>query len=426
MSLWSRLKRRFVGEVQQLYNYTSDQTAPLTYVAPLVQGEYTNKDIWQHLLKVAWEDPVAHRICVGLSQNVFDDWFIIKKREKLEEGEEYKEHEKNQKIQEEFTRMNAKYWFTQALIAERIFGHCAVVFNYNKHKADVETDGYQVATMDVFSDENMEIPVQAYDPQTGIPSYIWAWASPDMMNVAADEVPWDEVMWICTRPQGRSIFGYSAMYAVWDLMVYLRESIDAMVWNHKKYGIGIWMWYIKGLSGETKDAVEDNIKDISSRRAMAVDIDQVDRVEWSGPTSQGTTGIVQGAEFTLGLISSGSGIPKDIFTGVSAGAITGSEINNKALYATISKIQSDMTPYILETIYRMGYDTKDMEIEWNTRYATDELEQAQIRQMNADALSKEKAAERGSDIAITYGPAGQAQGKPKDPTQNNNPTGTQA
>ena len=423
----SRVARAFRSETYtRLANYTTDTTEPLTFTSPIVSGEYTNKEQWQHLLKVAWEDPIGHRICVLLPTNVFDDWFVIKKKvADTEEDtlEELEEHPDNAQIQEEFVRMNAKYHLTQALIAEHIFGRSFVVYNKNLSRDDFSS-GYQVATLDVFTEENVEIPVEAYNITTGEPDYILVYPNPNTKT--PEKIPWGDLTLWCTRPKGRSVEGYSAMYPVWDYMVYLRESIEAAVWTHKKYGLGVWMWYIKGaLSAELKASAEDTLQKMSAKRAVIVETDVVDRVEWSGPPQGGTTSIIEGAEFLLGQISSGSGVPKDIYTGVSAGAITGSEINNKALYATINKKQSDVTPFVLDCITRMGYEVADMVIEWNTRYATDELEQAQVRQMNADALIKEKQAERGDDFMINV-QSNMQQGSPKDPNKTNNPAGVRS
>lgn len=429
MGRWSRLKRRFRSELQQTYNGTSDETAALTFTSDLVSGEYSNKDLWQHQLKVAWEDPIAHRICVQLPNNVFDDWFTIKK---YGEDGELEDHPKNAQIQEELERMNAKYWFTQAAIGESIFGTAALVFNLNEHRADVQGEGYQVATLDVFTPQNSHIPQEAYDRKTGEPDHLVVNPNAYYGDVKR-EVPWDELQWWCLRPKGRSYEGYHAMYQIWDLMTYLRESVDAMAWVHKKLGIGVWMWYTSGgMSDELKDSLEDTLKNMSSRRAIVCEKDDFEKVEWSGPASSGTTAIVEGADYILGMISSGSAIPKDIFTGVSAGAITGSEVNNKALYATISKKQSEYGPYVLNAIERMGYKTDGMILEWNTRYATDELEQAQIRLLNAQAdnmdantAQTKKMMEQGvnpNDINIR---AGQEASSQKDQTKTNNQTGVQ-
>jgi hypothetical protein len=423
MSVLSRLRRAFRSENwQRLYDYDSDSTTPLAFTSDLVTGEYTNKNEPTNLLKVAWEDPIGHRICILLSTNVFDDWFIIKKKSD-DPLEEEKEHPQNQQIQEEFLRMNAKYHFTQALIGERIFGRSFLIYNYNIHRDEVEL-GYQVATLDVFTDENMQILQESYDLESGEPEYITVRPNAAYESVT-DRIPWADLTMWCTRPKGRSYDGYSAMYAVWDLMTYLREGIDSAVWMIKKYGIGVWLWYVRGgASSELIDSLQDTLQNMSGKRAVVVETDKFEKVDWSGPPPSGTTSTIEISDYILGMISAGSGIPKDIYTGVSAGAITGSEINNKALYATINKIQSDVTPFVLEAITRMGYDVSDMIIEWNTRYATDELEQAQVRQMNADALIKEKQAERG-DIAINVTGLGGG-GNPKDPNKNNNPTGAQA
>jgi hypothetical protein len=416
----NRLLRRFRSEDwKRLYDYNSDTTAPLSFVSDLVSGEFTDKSVDANLLKVAWEDPIANRICVLLSQNVFDDWFVLKK--KGEKDGELVEHPDNQQIQAEFTRMNAKYYFTEALIGERILGKTALVFNFNLHRTDVVGNGYQVATLDVFTPENMNIPNEAYDPETGEPQYIVVYPNATNENMT-QKIPWTDVQWWCTRPRGRSYDGYSAMHSVWDLMTYLRESLDAMSWAFKKFGLGIWMWYVKGgMSTELFTAIATNLKDINQRRALVVEDDKVSKVEWSGP-NQGDADIVGGMDFQLGQISAGCGIPKMIFTGTEAGAITGSEINNKAVYATINKIQSDVTPNILNTIQRMGYDPDEMIVEWNTRYATDELEQAQIRLLNAQAAQMEMIAERGYDpnaisVRVKDG---------EDMKQEQNPTGVQA
>jgi hypothetical protein len=405
MSVSGRLRRAYRAfrseDWKTLYEYSSDQTEPDTFVSELVSGEYNNSSLWQHLLKVSREDPIAKKVTVGLSQNVFDDWFVIKKRGKDEE--ELEEHPENDKIQGEFVAMNAKFHCIQALTAMRTFGHCPMVLNYNKHRADVIGSGYQVATLDIFTDEHIRIPTEAFDKDTGIPTYIGVKTSADVPLSDYDRIEWDDLIWWCVDPKARSIYGYSALLGGWDLLTYMRGSIDAMAWVHKKHGVGIFLWWLTGaLDTATKDAIESAVQGSSSRRALTAERAAVESVEWIGPPSGGTTSIVDGADFMLGLLSSAYDIPKDVFTGVAAGAITGSEINNKTLYATINKTQSDIEPFLLKLMYRMGYDTEDMVIEWNTRYATDELQQAQVRQMNADALVKEKQAERpvGADFQI--------------------------
>ena len=429
----SRLRKRFrrvkkfsYEDWKNLYDVSSDKTKPLSFTSDLVTGEFTNVNDWRHLLAVSRKDPIARKICVGLSRNALDDWFVVRKKNPDKDAEEELiEHPKNEAIQEEFLHMDAKYWFTQALIGMRTFGSSALVLNYNKHRDDNLENGittHQIATLDVFTPENMIIPNDAYDEVTGEPDHIKIYPNATNENVT-DTIPWDELIWWNVDPKGRSYDGYSALYAVWDLMTYLRESIDANSWSHKKFAAGIWMWYIKGgMDAGLKADLEEDLKDINHRRALVAESDTVEKVEWSGPSASGSTSIIEGADFNLGLIAAGSDVPKDMYTGVSAGAITGSETNSKELYATISGIQSDIDPYVLGTIEEMGYEIDDMIIDWNIRFAIDELQQAQVRLLNAQAAQMEMQAEQGIDPnAISIGIK-----EDKDVEQEQNTTGVQA
>lgn len=390
-----RIRRRFRSEVQQSFDGTSDETAPSDFVSDLVSGEFNNRNLWPHLLKVMWEDPLAHRNTVLLSHNVFDDWFVVKKKG---EDEELVEHPKNKQIQEEMTSMNAKYHFTQALIYERGFGRSFLVFNFNKHRADVLRDGFQIAELDVFTEENAKIPLAAYGDAvsnpSGEPMYIEVTANAVWGHVK-DKIPWDQLQMWCTRPKGRSYEGYSANEAAWNDMAYSREIVDAISWMIKKLGLGAWIWWVEGgISPELRASMEETWQNMANKRVIIAETDTFRSMDWSGPPSTGAANAVEILDWLLGEISSATGTPKDAYKGVSAGAITGSEINNKALFATISKIQSDITPYVLDTIRRMGYKIEDMVIEFNTRYATDELEQAQIGLLKAQALQLEASTEQ--------------------------------
>ena len=147
----------------------------------------------------------------------------------------------------------------------------------------------------------------------------------------------------------------------------------------------MFLWWTKGtLSDEVRAQIEDMLQNISASRAGTVNSDDIEKVEWTGPTSGGTTDIAQGIDMYLGLVSAATGIPKDILIGMSAGAITGSEINNKSLYATLNQVQKSIEPFIRDLISRMGC-TGDYEIDWNTRYATDEKGEAEIEVSHVSA-----------------------------------------
>ena len=406
----------------------SDKTQPVTFTSDLVTGEFTNKEDKHHRQKVTWEDPTAYKCNVSISHNVLDDWFIL--RENIGDKEP---HPQNEKIQAELTILNAKFWVTQGLISERSHGWGAIYTGTNKYRADFKYGG-QVGGIDVFtpiesefvyiiSEENKLVQASggAVEPLSDPTHLRVKWNAHNQSEF--DDVPMEDIIWMCTRPRGRGWDGYPANYAAWDDMTYLRSSKHALNFAHNKYGLGMFMWPLIGaLTQEILEDTEDAIQNSGVMRATIVEKQKFDMPEFVGPPSSGTTNITEGIDTYLGQIAAATDIPKAIYTGTEAGAISGSEINSEQLFATISKIQSDIEPYIRELIRRMGFDIEYV-IEWNVRAAVDKLKEAQTRMMNAQAAQIEMNVEQGinpNDISVRFPES------PKDPEKDNNPTGVQA
>jgi len=390
MGLLDRIRGYRKEASQRLVDYTGDLTVPPTYMSPLVTGEVWNCDSKLHQLEVATKDAVANYICVKVAENVFDDWFIFVD----EEGEETM-----QDVQKEFVRMKAKKWFTQALIAERTHGHSLLYTGPNVYREDYE-QGYQIANLDVFSPIYFDVPPTWCD-EDGRPEFVKIYPNPVFKNKFEKE-PYDNFIHWITRPKGREYAGLSAMYSTWVDLTYIRLSKHSQSWLDAKHGLGLFLWYVNRLTDETEASLEDMLEEVSVSRAGIIDSTLVDKVEFVGPSDSAGGRINQSIDMLLGLVAAGSGVPKDILTGISAGAITGAEINNKALYATLNQIQKSVEPFIRELVLRMGYD-QDYEIDWNTRFATDEVEQANIRLLNASAAEIEMRVEQGigpNDMAI--------------------------
>ena len=421
MGVLDWLRRSRTETQKRLWEYKSDTTEPSTFIDDLIRGERTNRDLHIHQRDVAQKDSVAKYIVVKVAENALDDGFRLVK--KIGDDEE---------IMPEATkalkRLNFKRFMTEALIAERMHGHGYIYTGPNKYRqdwTDAGIEGGQVGGLDAFTPMNAKVMDNDVD-ENGVPTFVTIQYNP--VNVGAKErLPYSDFIQVMTRPIGRSYKGYPATYSVWTELAYIRISKDALNFAHGKWGLGLLLMWSKGtLSKEIADQIETMLEGIGNRRAGLVNMDDIEKAEWTGPTGGGTTDIAQGIDMYLGLVSAGTGVPKDILTGISAGAITGSEINNKALYATLNSVQKSIEPFIRELISRMGYNG-DYEIDWNTRYATDELEQAQIRVLNAQAdeaeqrISDMKEGKGPNDIAIGF----QQPEKPKDQEKDNNPSGQQ-
>ena len=384
--------RRRTEEQKRLWDYSTDLTAPPTYFSDLVSGEVWKRDRPKHQRDVAYKDSVANYITVKVAENAFDDWFAFVDEDGIEIMPE---------VQKELRRMNAKKWLTQALVGERIFGHSLLYTGPNVYRQDYE-EGYQLANLDVFTPIYFDFPTDMRDDK-GRPEIVRIYPNPKNRAVYEDE-PYDDFIHFMTRPKGRGYEGYSAIYSAWIDLTYIRLSKHSQSWLDAKHGLGIFAWFLEGrLTDETEGALEEMLEDLSVTRAAIVDGNLVKDVKFIGPPASGGSRINDSIDMLLGLVAAATGVPKDILIGLSAGAITGSEINNKALYATLNQIQMSMEPYIRELIKRMGYEN-DYEIDWNTRYATDELEQAQIRLLNAQSAQMETLTAQGrteGDIMIS-------------------------
>ena len=367
-------------EVQKrLWTGSTDYTAPITFIDDLIKQDTYNRDELLHQREVAQKDSVAKYIVVKIAENTLDDGFRLVKRIGDEE-------EIMPEVQEALKKLDFKRWFTEALVSERMHGSGYIYTGPNRYRqdwTDAGLEGGQIASLDVFTPINAKVLKEDYDTN-GVPTFVTVWYNPANTSVT-DRLPYSDFIQVMTRPIGRSYNGYHAMYACWTELAYIRISKHALNFAHGKWGLGLFLWWAKGtLTGTIKTQIEDMLEGISASRAGLVNMDDIDRVEWTGPQGGGTTDIVTGIDMYLGLISAATGIPKDILTGVSAGAITGSEVNNKALYATLNQVQQSLEPFIRELITRMGYNG-EYEIEWNTRYATDELDKANIEVSHVSA-----------------------------------------
>ena len=117
-----------------------------------------------------------------------------------------------------------------------------------------------------------------------------------------------------------------------------------------------------------------------------VDGSKLESLKWEG-AGAGATDFTEHIDTLLQGIAAGLGVPKDILVGVSAGAITGSDINQKSSFKEIGEIQRDMEILFRELGGRMGYDMENVFFEWAARFAHDEEERSKIDLNRAQELA---------------------------------------
>jgi len=351
---------------------------PPTFVPELIRAGTWNKDDLDHLETVASDDPVANYIVYKLSENALDDWFKFVDKDGNEIMLE---------VQKELKMLGAKKALTLALSGERWAGYSWLYTGKNRYIPKT-IEGGRIASLHPFTPK--ECSVFAYDasgnPKT-MQLNINVGKGQNTQSMERLTLPAKDFIELNTRPIGRGYKGRSALYSVWDMLVYLRYIYHSMTFYDMKIGAGLFVVKTaKPIKDSAKAAMNRAFADISVKRSLIIDGTEIDNIGFIG-AGAGATDFEGHINSVLEMIAAGTGIPKDVLIGATAGAITGSEVNIKSLFATLNQIQSTMEPIIRELVIRMGFSNEEYEIEWNARYAHDEEEQSKIAMNNAQTLA---------------------------------------
>lgn len=371
MGLWDYIKNSR-EETQRIHDYSLDVAGPSTFVPDSRKDQAWNRDDVNHQFQIATQDPVANYICFKISENVFDDWFrfVDSNGKEIMQG-----------VQKELQKLGAEKIFTQSLAAERTHGWSWIYTGESKFRDDTNFNGSKIANLDYFTPRETE--VSQYDA-LGQPKQLKIEIETDKGN-RVFKINAEEFILVRTRPFDRTERGLPATYSVWDDIIRLNLIVDSITWYDSKIGLGLFVVKTtKQLSTAEKSKFQEALEDVSVRRAMVYD-NRVEDASFVGANAGGTN-FHEDINSLMNRIAAGSGIPKDVLIGASAGSITGSEINSKALYATLNQVQRSFEYVIRELVRRMGHDNRPYFIDWNTRYAHDEEEKARINYLNAQEL----------------------------------------
>lgn len=379
MGLMDRLNKRFRKETASfLTSSTLSKNAPPSFLPDLIRKNITNVEDLEHLAEVARKDPLANYIVYKLAENTLDDWF------------KFTDNDGNEimlDVQKELKLLDAKKGLTLALEAERAFGY-TYLYTGKSRFVPKTREGGRIASLFNFSP--LEANVYEY-AENGEPSSMEVHISvgKGMYTVISQRMvlPASDFIFMNTRPIGRGYKGRPATESVWDMLIYVRELLHSMTFFGRKMGTGIFTIITsKGITDELKGKMNTAFSDISNRRALVIDGDQIEDMKFVGPTGA-VTDFEGHILVCLKMIAAGTGVPLDALVGVLAGNIAGSETNIKSLYASLNQIQSSIEVYIRELVLRMGFSNEDYNIEWNARYAHDEEEQSKIAMNNAQTLA---------------------------------------
>ena len=311
-------------------------------------------------------EPAAHRIVFAVAHDVFDNWFEVD-----DVATEGTDEQVNTLIQAELSKLNAKSVFTEMAVFERAYGWAIIVVGYQdagKTLADPVNDPTSIVELAAYAPTQIGRIVNDTDLKSlryGLPEYYSVKRSGSLRT----RVHFSRVIHFATRLLDHPYRGLSVLMPVWDDLTNLRNIRWGMGQTMFRYGSG---FPDVELQGTTKKQLDDFVasgqfKDLHARTYFVHNEKQ--RLEFKG--AQGVAlDPSKYYEPILESIAAGSGLPKAIIRGAQAGALTGSEVNEREYFKIVSDAQSRYEPGIrslidqLIDIRQVKTSVKDYVLNW--------------------------------------------------------------
>jgi len=218
---------------------------------------------------------------------------------------------------------------------------------------------------------------------------------------------WSRVIHAATRIDEEVYEGTSVIYAIYDDAAGFRNARWAQYETMFRYGSGFPHFHFPNATPkQVADWIAAGRFANVNARGFFVSTgvgDEAESVEFIGVKGV-TLNPEPYNEMAAWNLSMASRIPQDVLKGVSAGRITGSEVNERAYFKFINAEQSNVEHIVRELIDRLidtgqirykdkrrgrrGRPNKDYIIEWNYPQLTPERDQATINYLNERAQTE--------------------------------------
>ncbi len=343
------------------------------------------------LLFAVRREPVANRIVFQVAHDIFDNWF------KVEEVSEKPDGSFDREVQKALAALNAKAVFTQFAVYERLFGWAIIAMSYVDYGKALDT---QVSSpkeiIELFPFSTLQFTVQSSDEDTnaessryGLPIYYTLRRD----KAGQSKLHFTRVIHGATRLLDHPYKGMSVLEPVYDDLTVLRNIRWGLGQTIYRYGSGFPDVEVKGAKRKQLDDLEasQQFKNLQARTYFLHSDDT--KLDFKGVAGKA----LNPEPYYMPImenIAAGSGLPLAILRGAQAGALTGSEVNEREYFKIISDAQSRYEPCIRQLIdalldcgqIRFKYNVqRDYRIVWNSGFETTEKDKASIELQQAQA-----------------------------------------
>jgi len=348
-------------------------------------------------------EPVAKRVTIDVANDVFDKWFMVD-----DPSTKSADPDLDAKVQKVLLGLQAKSILGDALAKERTYGYCLIVGAFSDAKTTKELTkerkaGAELVDMAVYSKPMVTSIEREKDPES------MRFGLPVVYNVNRGSskrlrVHYSRVLDIQTTADATS-----ALDPIWDDLTNGRNIRWGMGQTMFRYGHGFPVITLTGKTLEQIQAYAEAgyFSNLMARTSLLKN-DEMD-IEFKG--MQGSA-LNPGPYYTpiLENISVGTGIPEPILRGVQAGALIGSEVNEREYFKVISSIQSKVEPYIRQLIGWImpqagAKEEQPFEVNWvggfqpsekdqaTTELIEEQIKEAKLQYMTIDEVRKEEGKE---------------------------------
>lgn len=368
--------------------YESGPALRIPYTTPSRGGSFGETITDDSRLFASQREPVVRWLVGWVASDIFDNWFKVKLVD--EKATEAESAELDRKVQAQLILLDAQRQLTRLTVFERRYGWSVLLIAYDdaktlpdfnkavKKKAQIK----QITPYPKTKITVQEVVTDPRDLRLGLPKIYTISRGSQELNT---QVHYSRVIHDAPRLDEHPYEGVSIIDAIYDDVTGYRNIRWSEYQAMYRYGTGFPHITIPNA---TREQIQQWIasgyfKDLFTRSFFVSA--QGEDIQFKGVQSV-TLNPEPYNKISLDNLAIGTRIPQDVLKGVSAGALTGSEVNERAYHKLISSEESDIEFVPRDLIDRLmdsgqiDHDrtAKPYLIEWNSSFEINEKDTAQI------------------------------------------------
>lgn len=296
--------------------------------------------------------PVGHRLVFTLAHDIWDKWFEVE----LEGEHDEKENQAfNDKIQKELLRLKAKKELNRMTIFERGFGWSIIAISYEGTKDHAEPypgEGQtfqNIVDIRAYGASDITSTQDDKDPSSKRYGFPLEYRVEQSGITKRLRLHYSRVIHVATRLLKHDWQGVSILDSLWDDLVTLQNIRWSMGQTMYRYGSGFPDLEFSGAEKAQLEAwqASEGISNLFSRAYFLHNEKQ--KLDFKGIGGVALDPMNYYLPI-LESISLASSVPLAILRGVQAGALTGSEVNEREYQGMLSDEQSMYEDALIELI----------------------------------------------------------------------------